>query len=188
MASRRRTRWEVTLSQGSVVTTGYALAYSADAVREWYTRRGYMVVSVTAARKPRAHNKIAKWALNHAALRTAQRELRLAWPVEIKLTGHEGGRYGAHTLASRNGQPMHKITVKNWLSPEQAGRTLWHELTHAMQAERAAAKFCATGYAQARAAWSKDPGRLGSYRSRAIEVEARSNERRNNDIPLAKGI
>lgn len=192
MYRTRRSRFTATVQRPGVgVTQKVILCYNAEQARSFYTTNGWTVLQV---RKGDFVNQPAiptgpRWKLAHRAVREAQEFLGLTLPVTIKATGHKGGRYGCHSLRiGSNGRPYHHITVKNWLDPAEAGRTLWHELTHAMQAERAALAAGASAPSDWLAAWRTAPERMGAYRSRPIEVEARSFEAFNDEQPLAVAI
>ncbi len=111
------------------------------------------------------------WKLSYTNLKKAKAELSISRPVHVKQTSRQGGRRGAY--AFRAGE--HCITVKSYLTPEQASRTLWHELAHAMQAERSGSE----------AAWAANSDRKGPYSKRPIEIEARSYEHNASRIPIA---
>ena len=92
------------------------------------------------AQTGRAHG----WEVDRVALAKACDYLGLTLPVYVKrsngrrrLGAYHGRSIGA--LIHRNlipTQSYHRITVAAVNSPEDASRTLWHELTHAAQAER----------------------------------------------------
>ena len=182
----RRSRYTVTFSDGD---KGVILAYAgqSDEIVKHYARMGKTVVSVVKGdhvNGPRAANG-GGWSIIPANYREALDFFGLTMPVKVKQTAHQGGRYGAHSFrVGPDGRPYHHITVKSWLDPQQAGRTLWHELTHAMQAEREAAGTRTT--ADALRAWRTTSARMGSYRDRPIEVEARAHEDYNDVTPLAR--
>ena len=78
----------------------------------------------------------AGWSINEAAVLAAIDFLGIEHPVNIRfMTTKYGDTLGTHYWSRRRRQ--HRITVAQNL--KQAGRaseTLWHELTHCMQAER----------------------------------------------------
>lgn len=211
MSNSRRQRFTVEIvAPGNVTSKQVILAYSAQSVIDHYNRRGIAVVGIEKGdfRKVRAAAKPSgRYAKNERAIREAIAFFDLKLPVEIKLTGHQGGRMGAHTLSLKGGQVVHrgtrvygaqtatslfhKISVKNWLTPEEAGRTLWHELTHAMQAERAFAGLPsdASPYERAKA-WQgcAERSRRIPYSRRPIEVEAREHESMNDSLPLMSAV
>ena len=198
--SRRPRRSRFTVTVEGYPAKRVILAYTAQGAVDHYNSCGLRVLDVVKGDLVNVHTPERKggWKLS-GRLAEAQDFLGLTIPVKIKQTGHQGGRYGAHSLRidRATGKPYHHITVKSWLSVAEAGRTLWHELTHAMQAERCAAALAADGpYPVALAdlsasawlrAWDTTPERMGSYQTRAIEVEARSYEGFNDECPLAEG-
>lgn len=73
-----------------------------------------------------------RWEVNDRLMEAARTYIGLRNPVEVKVTGlrKASGRY----KGMRNGR--HQITVSRHLAcPTVAGRTLWHEMTHAKQRE-----------------------------------------------------
>lgn len=74
---------------------------------------------------------MARWQINERLLEAAETYLGLRHPVEVKATAlrKATGRY----KGLRDG--VHQITMNGDLTPETAGRTLWHEMTHAKQRE-----------------------------------------------------
>lgn len=125
------------------------------------------------------------WKINELQLQKAIEEFDLRWPVRIKLTGHKGGRYGAYWLRYDWAKETfyHHITVKRWLSKHAAGQTLWHELTHAKQAERIAER---SPREHPIFAWDEARKREagGPYRDRISEKEASANEIRQDKRSL----
>jgi len=79
------------------------------------------------------------WKFDLDAVREAAAALELRWPILLEKT--DGYRtIGAHRtkrgrVVGHDGDTYHGITVSRLLAPEQASRTLWHELEHARQAE-----------------------------------------------------
>jgi len=133
----RRTRFVVETSFGEQ----FILCYTAEQARTYYENvRGYAVYGVKPWAAKWTPPADSGWRLNEANLVKAIEFLGLTRRVEIKQTGHKGGRRGAYYLktgaSERSADMYHRITAKSWLPPAQASRTLWHELTHAMQAER----------------------------------------------------
>lgn len=189
----RRSRFTAEVTKLGKTEKVVILAYSPENARESLVRQyGYEVHSVVRGdyRRP-SMPSVAKWK-HSGRLDEAKDFLGLRLPVQIKQTRHQGGRYGAYRLRfTPAGRPYHCITVKTWLDPVEAGRTLWHELCHAMQAERAAERRAGTPTLDRLSptdwveAWRTTPERRGSYRTRAIEVEARAFEDFNAECPLA---
>lgn len=206
---RRRTRWLCELSRDGEAVTRQILAYNRESARAHYERMGYLVRSIEAHRPSKSWERPANkaWRKDERAIREAIEFFGLTLPVEIKLTSHAGGRFGAHSLMPVGGRVrivgnrvhnistatgiVHRITLKSWRSAEEASRTLWHELTHAMQAERALAKLTAPYTAhEALQAWGScaDLGKGVKYDRKPVEVEAREYESFHDEHPLTKEL
>ena len=205
----RRTRFVVNLSpqSGGLPIQRQILAYDAMHVRSFYERQGYVVGSIAPVRRGALTASPAPsgggWTLDRMNLQQAVEFFGLKLPVEVKQTGHQGGRMAAHVLDPRGGSTytrggriynldtathrVHKITVKSWLTAEQAGRALWHELQHAAQAERVMTPGMTP--ADHLRAWNRtlrsENGGI-AYMRKPIEVEAREAEPLNDDCPLAR--
>lgn len=193
----RRQRYTVTLESGE---RKVILAYNGADATAWFIGRGYRVEKVERGDYHHAEaSSPTGWRLNQGNLREAIAFLGIELPVRIKQTGHKGGRYGAHgfqplrgkfmknpALDTASGGMYHNITIKNWLSPEKAGETLWHELTHAKQAEEASAS--ATTMRAKFNAWRtcESRGNGVTYMRKPVEVEAREYEKFNDELPLAR--
>lgn len=176
--ARRRTRHRLITDKGTLDV----LAFSRERALAVAEQHGYTVIGAVAPVRrqvERVPASAAKWAKDERAIRAAIAQLGIRRPVNIKLTGHKGGRNGAYTTRGHG----HNITVKNWLTPEQATETLWHELRHAYQFEQCVGP--ATGTA-ALALWRSYPGRRGSYENRPMERDARSYAAKNRHIPLTR--
>ena len=200
----RRSRWTVTMTRpGHQARRAVILSHSAAGARAHYERLGWVVLQVTPGDYRIAQQaREGGWHLDEAALKRACEELGLKIPVRIKQTGHKGGQAGCHAFRPQGGgcvikggrvygldlatHMVHHITVKSWLSAETAGRTIWHELRHAAQAEAAAAGTSSPK--EALDAWRKRLQRDAgiAYRHKSIEVEARATEARNETLPLAR--
>lgn len=174
--AQRRTRHRFNTAQGAIDV----LAYSEQRAMQLVQLHGYTGVEKVSATRKHVPASQATWRKREGAIREAIASLDITRPVTIKLTGHAGGRRGGYRPT--NDGTGHHITIKNYLDPDRAGRTLWHELAHAMQFEREVGEV--TG-ATALARWAASDARKGSYRSRLCEVEARSYEVRNEALPLA---
>lgn len=148
----RRQRYTVSFAGGGAEVI---LAYTSQGAKQYYAQRGYAVAS---ARLGDFRFEGGGWELA-ADVRAAA---GLAWPVTIRRNGKPGGTRG--TYRCRDG--THHIVVKSYLTAEQASATLWHELTHARQAERAGSQ----------SAWEKVTAaqRRWPYAQRPIEIEARA--------------
>lgn len=98
--------------------------------------------------------------VDQQALKQAIALLGLKVKVKVRFHARNGSTLGNYRFAGTH----HNIMLKSYLTPEQASHTLWHELTHAMQAERAGSKE----------GWSAEHRRQRrySYQFRPIEVEA----------------
>lgn len=110
-----------------------------------------------------------------AAVKEAIELLGIVDPVEVKLANGTR-RHGSHRWNGAG--TTHIITVSTYLTPAEAGRTLWHELTHAAQREY-------LGLAAFMAAYRSESAVKG-YRNNRFEIEARAHEDMNDDLPLAK--
>lgn len=195
----RRSRFSVTLANGK---RNVVLAHSASAATDHYNRKAFTldqrVVSVVKGDyRVMEHQADGGWRLDRAALREAIEFLGLTLPVTIKPTATRGGGgYGAHRLRARSGKFFrnpaldtaqglgHHITVNNKLTPAKASETIWHELAHAMQAERLIAKMPAATEREQYIAWGR-VDRGTAYERKPIEVEARSYEQHAAEIAPA---
>lgn len=208
MTRQRRTRWLVELSRNGKASERQILGYHEQNVRDYYERMGYTVRSITKHRPSKAERPANKpWRKNERAIREAIEFLGITLPVEIKPTGHAGGRFGCHRLlplgptvrtvgsrvygAEHTNKLVHRITIKSWRSAEEASRTLWHELAHAMQAERVLATL-PTGYnaKEALNAWGAcaDFGRGVAYERKPVEIEANEYESFHDEHPLTEEL
>lgn len=198
MTRRTRYRFNVTTSDGRVFEH-HILDYDRYSAEAWFRAR-YATVEYlgTGMGRPPLARAPQAFKIDQAALAEAIALLGITLPVSVKITAHGGRTLGTHRFKAMHGTFMrdkstdtasggmyHHICIRSWLSVEQAGRTLWHELTHAMQAERETDRnaplreqfegwrFCAAR------------GRGTTYRAKPIEVEAREHEPLNDDLPLA---
>lgn len=143
------------------------------------------------------------WRLDHKAFREACDFLGLVKPIQVKQTGRAGGARGRHQLRGVTAGDRflrgllsefeiaadvgHYITMKSWLDPAQASRTLWHELCHAMQSEQAIAALpVGASPRECYDAWTtcEERGRGVAYLAKPIEVEAREYEAFAAEMPL----
>lgn len=177
MANRRRNRYRFLAERGGTAAKVDVLAYTAEQARQHLESLGHYNIEQIIKRRPRISAADAMWQPNLTSIERAKSLLGLKHPVQIKLTGHLGGRQGCYVLDRRHNRVVHHITVKNWLTVEKAGETLWHELCHAMQAEACGAMT---------ETWSKVSREGGKYWDRPVEVQARQFERRNDMMPLAR--
>lgn len=179
----RRSRYTAEMYDGEKKVV---LAYSGAEATDFYVRKGFDVLRVTKG----DHRKVTKLPTgarpNSRAIREACDFLGVALPVKVRVTSHQGYTHGMHTARpSIGGGWYHDILVKSWLTAEQMGATLWHELAHAMQFERDALNDHQTQQEIA-TAWKRAYLDGTSYRQKAAEVEARSYESHNDEIALAR--
>lgn len=113
--------------------------------------------------------------IDNAAVRDACELLGIGLPVDVRFSGRVGPTNGSHAFDGER----HRIMLKSYLTPEQATRTLWHELTHAMQAERAGSVLAWGAFSRAQRSYS--------YSNRPIELEARRMADVMGDLPLCVG-
>lgn len=200
MSRTRRTRFEVNAyDRNGQPVRQHILAYSATSVEDYFYRRGYSQIAVDRIQRGALTDdgQSEPWALNRAALARMIERLGIEYPVEVKLTGHRGGRNGAHSFTARygtlykdarldtaSGGMKHVITVKNYIGAAQAERTLRHELQHAVQAERVAAGV--TGERAKFMRWKKAYRDGITYRDKPLERDARAAENMHPDIALAR--
>jgi hypothetical protein len=189
----RRQRFTAHLA--GVSAPAVILAYSAESVREHYARRGHTVISIERGDHRLAERKARREAayrerdsgpdgggfrIDQGALRDACELLGIRLPVRVRYHSRVGGCLGNHRLRAekRGDGHWHDIMLKSYLSAEKASRALWHELTHAAQAERAGGTL---------ADWAREHRRqvAYSYSVRPIEREARDMEVTMADVPLA---
>lgn len=159
MGRKRRCRWTATLTDG---TRKYHLAYSETEIRAHYGDRVKTVTKGDARIAERNAQIKSKggFLVDKVALRKATEELGLRHEVRVRTNSRVGTTLGRHRFYGH----YHDIMLKGYLTPEQASATLWHELAHARQAERAGSAH----------AWNKEvrKQRRCSYKQRPIEIEA----------------
>jgi hypothetical protein len=168
----RRTRFTVTFSDGD---KGVILAFPGQeqAIVDHYNRLGKAVLRVD--KGDHVHVKPeGGFTVDQAALRDAIALLDLKVPVRIRYNSRAGRTNGNY----RRRATHHDIMLKSYLTPEEASSTLWHELTHAMQAERAGSR---EDWGQVILAQKRY-----SYSMRPVEVEARQMSHDMRDCPLAR--
>jgi hypothetical protein len=177
----KRSRYTATITQpDGEVTRHVILAYSAEGARTYYAAR-FTGASVQVSRgdyRAKAHHAEVKAAggfvIDRQALADACDLLGLKLPVKIRYNARVGTTNGNYQLRAG----WHDIMLKSYHTAEQASSTLWHELTHAMQAERAG-DFAA--WRQVRAEQARY-----SYRIRPIEREACAMSDTMADVLLCK--
>jgi hypothetical protein len=166
--SRRRSRYTVQL-EGEV--RHVVLAYDAIGARRYFESRELTVTTVVKGDyrivAPRGGFRV-----DDDALRDGCELLGIHHPVRIVLNGRVGPTWGNHRFDGAE----HRIMVKSYLTPEQATRTLWHELTHAMQAERVGGGVAWWALCRAQRSYS--------YSQRPIELDAREMEDVLGDLAL----
>lgn len=190
MSKPRRVRYTVEAQQGQFgeLKKFDYLVYPHDltGARAQLIRKGWRIKSFKPAAEDRFSNPNAGWRLSSAGLQWAKNEFGLTLPLKIKQTSSVGGQEGCWYPKIDGSRFFHSITAKSYLTPERASEVLWHELTHAMQGERAIAGH-ATLYAQAEAmkAWfARDNQR--PYKERLSEREANRNmQEYAKRVPLA---
>jgi len=124
---------------------------------------------------PNSDRNQAGATLKAGAVIKAVEHFKLQQDVTIKWANGTH-RHGAYRWRKGVG---HVITLSTYYSAEDTSRTLWHELTHALQIERAASK------GKAYADWSAEQRRY-AYSVRPIEVQARKfAEHYHPQLPLA---
>jgi len=186
----RRKRFVVGYVRNGEHKTIDVIAHTQEAAEETALRHGYEVTSSRTYVKGERFKlpEGGGWALIENAFYDAAAELGIEFPVSIQQTGHKGARMGRHRAdALPNGKPYHNITIKSWLTAEDAGRTLWHELRHAQQSEELArvtgTSFGTPEFRKAmRIAYQKGT----SYRAKRWEREAEATEPNNDRLPLAR--
>lgn len=157
------------------------LAWTAEGVRQHYTLAGYNVTRVVKGdyrkqEQAAALKAAGGFTIDQAAIRDACDLLGIKLPVKVRTHSRVGNVTGNYRF--RNG--YHDIMLKSYRTAAEASATLWHELCHAMQAERAGDE----------AAWGavlSEQGRY-PYRLRPIEREARKMAEDMGDILLARPI
>lgn len=200
----RRSRFSVTLANGE---RHVVLARSASAATDWFNRKA-RTLDQRAVSVVKGDYRVTEleasggWRVNRANLAEAIEFLGITLPVRIKPTASRGGGgLGAHRFKPRVGRFMrdpardtasggmfHQITANSRLNPDAAGRTLWHELCHAAQAEEVVRQLPANSTLREQfLAWRTCEARaVGvAYDRKPIEVEAREFEGYNDEMPLA---
>lgn len=183
-----RTRYIAELTNGKSVDV---LAYSLEQAHDVLRQHGKSYTSVTRKTADVVRRKVGGgWRLNRAGVQAVSRELGLEFPVLVKQTSRVGSQAGAHYLRmDAKGRLYHHITVKSYDTPEEANKTLRHELRHAWQAEQAIARAPeARGIAAKLLAWEryrKSQHDNYTYRRRPIEIDANRFAAKPSTISLA---
>lgn len=113
------------------------------------------------------------WYFDQEAILEALDELNIKLYMQLKfMTGKY--RYGTHRVKKGTTHPrFHHITVDQNHSPQEASNTLWHELAHAMQAERWAERTGRDIYLQHWEDYKAVDGEWGNrYNGNKYEIEA----------------
>lgn len=179
----RRTRFTATVCrldrQDAPSEKRVILAYDPVGVRKHYNRMGYVVLDVVKGDHRREAYKAAVkssggFTVDRRALKDACDLLGITKPVRIRFSSKVGSTNGNYRFMGT----YHDIMLKSYHSPAQASSTLWHELTHAMQAERAGGT---------QEAWQAEHEKSkGKYKRCPREIEARQMSRKMADVPLCR--
>jgi hypothetical protein len=159
------------------------LAYSPQSAADFYRRRGYDVRNVVkgdyrrVAAPPRPTPQGGGYRVDQKALKAAIALLDIKLPVKVRFNARVGDTNGNYRF--RNGG--HDIMLKSYHTAEQASSTLWHELTHAMQAER-----CGGTIEDWREVHREQ--KRYTYKQRPIEIEARKMSADMADCPLTTAL
>jgi hypothetical protein len=171
---RKRQRYTVEMQDG---TRQVILAYDGAGADSYYRRRGYDVKRVTKGdyRKTQALREAATggFTIDRAALKDACDLLGLKLPVRLRYNSRVGRTMANHRFWG----DYHDVMLKSYLTPEEASTALWHELTHAMQAERAGTlhEWLRIGKAE-----------HGLYEHAPTEIEARDMQATMKDVMLCR--
>lgn len=182
----RRSRFTVTVSptNSNEIRREVALCFSAASARSFFEGRGFVVLQVEAGDYRKAERAAAARAsggfrIDREALAAAIELLGLTLPVKIRFTSRVGNVNGNYRLHASG---YHDIMLKSYRTTQQASETLWHELTHAMQAERFQRD---NPHLTPRTAWlAQLQQSKGKYKRCPLEIEARRMARDMADLPL----
>jgi hypothetical protein len=173
MSRPRRNRFRATIANrdGSTRQIDLLVYGGKDEALALAEVKGFRVLECLSADELKA---AGGFRIDRAALREACEFLGITGNVEVRFNARAGRTNGNY----RRRYGKHDIMVKSYLTPAEASKTLWHELAHAMQAERVEAEGGEWGtHSRAQRRWS--------YSVRPIEVEARSYEQYAEALPLA---
>jgi hypothetical protein len=175
----RRSRFTVTFTDGDRTVI---LAYTGQdsQIREHYARMGKTVASIVKGdhRAPVAASG-PSFVIDQSALADAIDLLGLKVPVKVRFNSRAGATNGNYRLRRAPGGLYHDIMLKSYHDAEQASSTLWHELCHAMQAERV--MLAGEEWGSFTAAQKRWP-----YSRRPIQIEARQMSADMADCPLTR--
>jgi hypothetical protein len=117
------------------------------------------------------------WEFDFDAIRDVANELGVRWPIRVGCAEYARNRKQGLHSCERDRAP-HVITIGRTLDSADASRMLWHELTHAAQAERLGVDEFDRQYKAA-------GGHKGAgYRHNHFEREARAAEQLAHVTPL----
>lgn len=182
LAAQRRQRFRATVIRpGSTqIEELHFLTYTKDQAIRLAERRGIKIVTILTPAQFKAQQPAVgrAYKIDQAALAEAIEFLGLKLKVRIRFNARQGRVNGNY----KRDYMGHDIMLKSYLTVEQASKTLWHELAHAMQSERAGSVWDWNVVAN-----EKRPGRSRriEYRNRPIEVEARTYEQYAEIIQIA---
>lgn len=189
--SRRRTRHRMTGTPPGAVYEQRIDVMTYGGVEQAFQLlwdRGWDDVAVVkAAPKPKPTG--GGWSLRGSEFAELLKREGIEWPVTIKQTGHVGNQMGCAKINWR--EKTHTLTIKNYLTSQQAESTLRHEVRHFKQQERIANRTAARrgcwDVEAIRAAWKRtySAGRT-AYNDKPMEVDARAASNENLDLTLTR--
>lgn len=177
MTRRRRSRYTIYLSDEAVVIGDpkpiVLLAYGAQDAHEWATKRyGDLVLNIEEGdyRKKARHQAIREaaggYSVDFNKLDAVTEGLGLKWPVCIRYHARIGNTHGNYRLKrDAAGNLWHDIMLKSYHDANEANNTLWHELCHALQAEKSGDYDSWQTFRKQQRKWT--------YKTRPMEIEAR---------------
>ena len=143
--------------------------------------------------EPKSKKHKREWDIDREALSRACKAIGLKHPVKIRITAQKrtSGQYLGLCFQRRSPTRAHQISMSTYLSTEDAGKTLWHELTHALQRERyrSGALFCEAYEASLSESLStsrRETRKPEGYDESPFEQEAAAAEIRNKNNPLCR--
>lgn len=196
----RRKRFTVILSRSQKEVI---LADDSRQAADHYTSKGLTVLEVREGDYRQRDATPSGARPCFLSIRKASAMLGLRLPVEVKLSGRKSFNLGGYipvptdpSIRISGGKargPLdtapigfrHQIEVKSWLTAEEMGECLWHELTHAQQFEREALPL-GISVRNILKAWHTDYHDGTGYSQKRQEREACANMKNNSTIPLAR--
>jgi hypothetical protein len=147
---------------------------------------------MTEPKRKKKHKRA--WDIDREALSRACKAIGLKHSVKIRITAQKrtSGQYLGLCFQRRTaGKRAHEISISTYLSTKDAGKTLWHELTHALQRERyrSGALFCEAYEASLSESLStsrRETRKPDGYDESPFEQEAAGAESRNKNNPLCR--